>query len=189
MIRITRVPEEVARLLTPLKPSFSYRHYLVLCWLLVAHLVCFEKATLQARARHIPGHVAAWHLRRLLAAGRWPWAQVLEWLVSEALAAFPPPRDGVLYLVVDSTLKGKRSKQHPLAKKARLNEYAPYTFGLHVVMLLAQWNVYRVPLAFRLVKPKGSMGYQAENALVREMLQAVILPAWCKKVVVVADAA
>jgi Transposase DDE domain len=189
MIRMTRVPEEVTRLLAPLKPYFSYRHYLVFCWLLVAHLVCFGKATVQGLARYTPRHVAAWHLRRLLAAGRWPWARVLEWLVSETLAAFPPPRDGVLYLVVDSTLKGKRSKKNPLAKKGRLNEYAPFTFGLHVVILIAQWDVYRIPLAFRLVKPKGSPGYQSENALLREMLQEVILPAWCKKVVVVADAA
>jgi Transposase DDE domain len=189
MLRMTRLPEEVARLLAPLKPYFSYRHYLVFCWLLVAHLVCFEKATLQGLARYIPRHVAAWHLRRLVAAGRWQWARVLEWLVSQALAAFPPPCDGVLYLVADSTLKGKRTKKNPLAKKSRLNEYAPYTFGLHVVILMAQWDVYRVPLAFRLVKPKGSKGYQSENALFREMLQEVILPAWCKQVVVVADAA
>jgi Transposase DDE domain len=189
MIRMTRVPEEVTRLLAPLKPYFSYRHHLVFCWLLVAHLMCFGKATVQGLARYAPTHVAAWHLRRLLAAGRWPWARVLEWLVSETLAAFPPPKDGVLYLVVDSTLKGKRTKQNPLVKKSRLNEYAPYTFGLHVVILIAQWNVYRVPLAFRLVKPKASQDYQSENALFREMLQAVVLPAWCKQVVVVADAA
>jgi Transposase DDE domain len=189
MLRMTRLPEEVARLLAPLKPYFSYRHYLVFCWLLVAHLVCFEKATLQGLARYSPRHVAAWHLRRLVAAGRWQWARVLEWLVSQALAAFPPPCDGVLYLVADSTVKGKRTKKNPLAKKSRLNEYAPSTFGLHVVILMAQWEVYRVPLAFRLVKPKGSKGYQSENALFREMLQEVILPAWCKQVVVVADAA
>ena len=158
MIRMTRVPEEVTRLLAPLKPYFSYRHYLVFCWLLIANLMCFGKATVQGLARYKPTHVAAWHLRRLLAAGRWPWVRVLEWLVSETLAAFPPPKDGVLYLVVDSTLKGKRTEQNPLVKKSRLNEYAPYTFGLHVVILIAQWDVYRVPLAFRLVKPKGSPG-------------------------------
>src|SRR5213593_2304500 len=189
MIRLSRLPEEVARLLAPLKPYFSYRHSLVFCWLVVAHVSCFEKATLQALARYIPSHVAAWHLRRLLAAGRWQWTRALEWLVSQALAAFPPPRDGVLYLVVDSPLKGTRSNQNPLAKKARLNEYAPYSFGLQGVLLIAQWGVYRIPLAFRLLKPKGSTGYQSENALFREMLQAVVVPAWCKQVVVVADAA
>ena len=117
MIRMTRLPEEVTRLLAPLKPYFSYRHYLVFCWLLVAHLVCFGKATVQGLARYTPTHVAAWHLRRLLAAGRWQWEQVLHWLVSEALAAFPPPKDGVLYLVVDSTLKGKREQTKPAGQE------------------------------------------------------------------------
>jgi hypothetical protein len=189
MIRMTRLPEEVTRLLTPLKPYFSYRHYLVFCWLLVAHLVYFGKATVQGLARYTPTHIAAWHLRRLLAAGRWQSTRVLAWLVSEALAVFPPPKDGILYMVIDSTLKGKRGKKNPLAKKGRLNEYTPFTFGLHVVIVIAQWDVYRIPLAFRLVKPKESCTYQSENTLVREMLGQVILPAWCKQVVVVADAA
>ena len=189
MIRMTRLPEEVTRLLTPLKPSFSYRHYLVFCWLLVAHLVYFGKATVQGLGRYTPTHVAAWHLRRLLAAGRWQWTCVLEWLVSEALAAFPPPKAGVLDVVVDSTLKGKRGKKNPRVKKGRLNEYAPFTFGLPVVLVIAQWDVYRIPLAFRLVKTKESNEYQSETALFREMLQEVVLPAWGKKVVVVADAA
>ena len=69
MPRMTRLPAEVARLFAPLKPHFRHRHYLVLCWLVVAHLVCFEKATLQALARHSSARVAAWHLRRL-AGGR-----------------------------------------------------------------------------------------------------------------------
>jgi hypothetical protein len=33
------LPKEVACLFAPLKPHFRYRHYLVLCWLVVAHLV------------------------------------------------------------------------------------------------------------------------------------------------------
>jgi DDE superfamily endonuclease len=189
MIRMTRLPEEVARLLTPLKPYCSYRHYLVFCGLLVAHLMCFGKATVQGLARYTPTHVASWHLRRVVAAGRWQWEQGLLWLVSEALAAFPPPKDGVLYLVVDSTLKRKRGKKNPLAKKGRLNEYAPFTFGLHVVSVIAQWGGYRIPLAFRLVKPKAHPAYQSENALVREMFAHLRMPAWCKQVVVVADAA
>jgi DDE superfamily endonuclease len=189
MIRRTRLPEAVTRLLTPLKPYFSYRHYLVFCWLLVAQLVCFGKATVQGLARYTPTPVAAWHLRRLLAAGRWQWVQVQAWLVSEALAAFPPPQDGVLYLVVDSTLKGKRGKKNPWGKKGRLNEYAPCTFGLHVGIVSAQWDVYRIPLAFRLVKATARQDYQSENALGREMFAEVVLPAWCTQVIVVADAA
>src|ERR1700751_3009790 len=84
MPRMPRLPEEVARLFAPLKPHFRHRHYLVLCWLVVAHLMCFEKATLQALAHHSSTRVAAWHLRRLLAAGCWPgwwsrrWAHFLR---------------------------------------------------------------------------------------------------------------
>jgi hypothetical protein len=72
MPRMTRLPTAVARLFAPLKPHFRHRHYLILCWLVVAHLLCFEKATLQALAGHTSTRVAAWHLRRLLAAGCWP---------------------------------------------------------------------------------------------------------------------
>ncbi len=68
MPKMTRLPAEVARLFAPLKPHFRYRQYVGVCWMVVAHLVCFEKATLQALARHTPTRVAAWHLRRLLAA-------------------------------------------------------------------------------------------------------------------------
>jgi hypothetical protein len=72
-------------------------------------------------------------------------------LVSQALVAFPPPGDGVVYLVVDSTWKGKRSKKNPLVKKGRLNAHTPFTRGLQRVLLIAQWDVYRVPLDFRLI--------------------------------------
>jgi hypothetical protein len=128
-------------------------------------------------------------LRRLLACGRWPWEEVLYWLVTQALVAFPPPDDGVLYLVVDSTLKGKRTKKNPLVKKGRLNEHAPFTIGLHLVLLIAQWGVYRIPLDFRLVKPKTHQEYRSEPMVVRDMLEALVLPSWCKCVIVVADAA
>ena len=150
MFRMTRLPADVACFLAPLKRYFSYRHYLVFCWVLVARLTCFEKATLQALARQLPRHVAAWHVRRLLAAGRWPWQAVLTWLVQQALVKFPPPRDGVLYLVGDSTLKAKRAKRNPWVKKGRLSSYATYTWGLHLVLVLAQWENYRIPVGLPL---------------------------------------
>src|SRR5262249_58700303 len=98
---------------------------------------------------------------------------VLGWVVEQTLRAFPPSRDGVLYLVADSTLKGQRPQQNPWAKAWRRNESQPYTFGLQVVVLLAQWDVYRLPLAFRRVQRKGTKGSQSENALFRQMVQEV----------------
>ena len=57
------------------------------------------------------------------------------------------------------------------------------------MVLLAQWEVYRIPLAFRLVRRKGTPGYQSEQVLFRQMLNELVLPRWCTKVIVVADAA
>jgi hypothetical protein len=57
MIQVTRLPEEVKRFLEPLRARFSYRHFLVFCWLIAAHLVCFEKATCKALGRYTPKHV------------------------------------------------------------------------------------------------------------------------------------
>jgi DDE superfamily endonuclease len=189
MPRMRRLPAEVARLFAPLKPYFRYRHHLVLGWLVGAHLMCFEQATLQALARHTSSRVAAWPLHWLRAAGCWPWTVVLAWLVEQALEAFAPPSDGVRYLVVDSTLKGKRTQKNPWAKSWRLNQYRPDTFGLQAVVLLAQGEVDRLPLAFRLVRRKGTPGSPSEPVLFRQMLNELGVPRWCTTVIVVADAA
>jgi hypothetical protein len=56
----------------------------------------------------------------------------------------PSPEDGVCYLVVDSTVKDKTGLKHPLAKKGHLNEYAPYVFGLHLVVVMLHWWMLRL---------------------------------------------
>jgi hypothetical protein len=83
------------------------------------------------------------------------------------LQAFPPPEDGSLSLVRDRTLKGKRGLQHPVAQQTRLSQYHPSVFGFRLVLLMAPWKTYRLPV---------------DVALVRR-------PAWCQELVVTADAA
>jgi hypothetical protein len=189
MVRLTCLPKPVANWLHVLRPMFRHRHHLVFCWLLVCQAVYQEKATLTGLARLAPHHIAEWHLRRLLTAAYWNWRVLLWWFADQAIAALPPPGDGVCYLVVDSTLKGKTGQQHPLAKKARLNEYAPYIFGLHIVMVILQWGNYRIPVDFEIVRRKEDSRYRSENRLFRWMLVRFRRPAWAEMVVVVADAA
>jgi hypothetical protein len=102
---------------------------------------------------------------------------------------FSPPKAGGLYLGVDSPSKGERTKHKPLAKKARLTEYAPYPCGLQVAILTARWAVSRIPPACGLVKPAGSPGSQSGSARLRQLRQAVVRPAGRQQVVVVAAAA
>lgn len=61
-------------------------------------------------------------------------------MAATTLRTLPPPLDGVLDLIGDSTLKEKRGQQHPLGHTTRQSEHAPYTFGFEMVLLMASWD-------------------------------------------------
>jgi hypothetical protein len=177
---LTCLPQRVSQCLRVLGPCVRHRHQLVCSWLLVRHLVYGEWAHRKALARHGPRPLAYQHDRRLLGATYW---------CTKTLQAFPPPEDGLLSLVSDSTLKGKRGPKHPVAQKTRFSQYHPSVFGFRVMLLMAPWDVYRIPVDFALVRRTDDPAYQPEHALFRQMLQAFRRPAWCQKVIVTADAA
>ena len=189
MVRLTYLPKPVANWLHVLRPMCRHRHHLVFCWLLVCQAVYQEKATLTGLARLAPCHLAECHLRRFLTAAYWNWRLLLWWFADQAIAALPPPDDGVCYVVVDSTLKGKTGQQPPFAKKGRLNEYAAYIFGLQMVIVMLQWGNYRIPVDFEIIRRKEDPRYRSENRLLRWRLVRFRQPAWAKAVVVVAEAA
>jgi hypothetical protein len=186
---LTCLPRSVSECLRVLRPCFRHRHHLAFSWLLVLHLVYGERANLKALTRHGPAPLAYQQYRRLLCAAYGCTKTLLWWFADQALQAFPPPEDGMLYLVGDSTLKPKRGQQHPVAQKTRLSQHHPYVFGFRLVLLMAQWGVYRIPVDFGLLRRKDDPSYQTENALFRQMLQEFQPPAWCQEVIVVADAA
>lgn len=110
---------------------------------------------------------------------------MLDDVVAQTLPTLPPPADGVLYLIGDATLKGKRGPKYPLCRKARINEYGRYCFGFEMVLLVASWGKFRVPVAIACVDPKRK-GHA--NILFRQMLRRFKPPAWAKRVVVLGDA-
>jgi hypothetical protein len=189
MLYFRWLPKPVTNWLHVLRPMFHHRHHLVFSWLLVCQATYQEKATIKGLARLAPRHIAEWHLRRLLTATYWNWRVLLWWFVDQVIATLPPPEDGVCYLVVDSTIKDKTGSKHPLAKKGRLNEYAPYVFGLHVVVVMLQWGNYRIPVDVEIVRRKDHPQYRSDNALFRRMLVRFRRPHWAEMVVVVGDAA
>jgi Transposase DDE domain len=106
-------------------------------------------------------------------------------MAATTLRTLPPPLDGVRYLIGDRTLQAKRGQQHPLGHTARHREHDPYTCGCEMVRLMASWDRFRIPLALVPIDPQ-CRGHQ--NILFRQMLKAVVPPAWARRVVVVADA-
>jgi hypothetical protein len=134
-------------------------------------------------------YVREWRLRRLLNASYWSLQLLLTWFAHEAMATFPAPEDGVLYLIGDGSHKNKWGKGNPLVQSARKSKYDPVFLGIKFVVLMAAWDVYRIPVGFQVILPKGHPDYKKENLLFQEMVAAFDPPKWAKRVIVCGDCA
>lgn len=184
----TCIPRTVYQVLYPFKKHFrcaQAQHFLVFCWLLVALIRAPGKGTLKGLRPYLPSKLHYWTTVRMVRSGQWDAQAVLTDLAMTTLRSLPPPADGVLYLIGDSTLKAKRGRKHPLGHFIRHGEHDPYQFGFELVLLIASWERLRIPVAVGLIDPQ-CRGHQ--NRLFRQMLQDFVPPAWVQQVVVVADA-
>ena len=122
---------------------------------------------------------------RFIKAQVWDEQALLDLMVGDLLATLPAPTDGVLNLIFDTTRTEKTGQQQPLAYTTKTGNFEPYVFGHTVLLLVAQWGRFRVPLAVRVIDPKIK-GQQ--NILVRELLTQYVPPVWCQRVVIEAAA-
>jgi len=189
MIAVTYLPLFVTILFRGMPGVWKHRHRLVLCWLIVMQALFPGRKTLEELARWTPSSITAWRFRRVLKAAYWNIHLLLEWWVQEAFNALPPPQDGTLHLVGDGSVKPKRGTQHPVAQKGRKSAHQPGFGGVRFALLIATWDSYRFPVAFRLIRPKTHPEYRTENALFREMVGRFVPPSWAKRVIVEGDAA
>ena len=133
----------------------------------------------------MPKRLAYWAVLRFIKAKVWDEQALLDLMVDDLLATLPPPKDGVLNLIFDTTRTEKTGQKQPLAYTTKTGKFDPYVFGHTVLLLVAQWGQFRIPLAVRVINTKIK-GHQ--NILVRELLTRYVPPAWCQRVVVEADA-
>jgi hypothetical protein len=184
----TCIPSKVYQVLYPCKRHFrcaQAQHFVVFCWLLIAMIRDPGKGTLKGLGVYLPPTLRYWTTLRMVRSGQWDASAVITTLAATTLRTLPPPADGVLYLIGDSTLKEKRGRKHPLGRTTRHSEHDPYTFGFELVLLIASWGAVRVPLALGLIDPQ-CRGHQ--NILFRQMLTDFVPPTWARHIVVVADA-
>jgi hypothetical protein len=189
MIKVTYLPLFITLLFRGMPGMWKNRHRLMLCWLVVMHALFPGRKTLAELARWTPAQVSAWRWRRLLKASYWDIHLLIEWWFKEAMETLPAPEDGIVYLVGDGSDKSKRGKKNPLAQKGRKSQHKPWFFGIRFALLIVNWDTYRLPAAFRLIRPKSHPEYQKENELFREMVTQFSPPSWAKVVVVEGDAA
>ena len=189
MITITYLPLLVTLLLRGMPGIWQGRHRLILCWLVCLQALFPGHKTWAELARWPPASSTVWRFRRLLQASSWSIHVLVAWWAEEALHTLPPPKDGTLHLVGDGSEKPKRGIQNPLAQKGRKSEHHPWFFGMRFALLIANWDVYRLPVAFRLIRPKSHPEYRTENALFREMVSHFRPPNWAQRIIVEGDAA
>jgi hypothetical protein len=172
----TCIPRKVYQGLYPLTRHFGCaqaQHFLVFCWLLMALIRDPGKGTLKGLKPYLPPTLKYWTTVRLIRSGQWDVEAVVCDLATATLRALPPPADGVLYLIGDSTVKETRGRKHPLGRTRRHSEHDPYTFGFEVVLLIASWEHRRIPVALALIDPT-CRGHQ--NILFRQMLTDFVPP-------------
>ena len=106
-------------------------------------------------------------------------------MAKQVLRSLPPPADGKLYLIGDTTHKPKRGKQHPLGHVTRQSKSSPHVFGFAMVVLVASWNGFRIPIRMATLDPERK-GHQ--KILFRQMLRDFEAPSWVREIVVLGDA-
>src|SRR5438046_223756 len=121
----------------------------------------------------------------MVRSGQWDAEAAVCDMAMATLRVLPPPADGVLSLIGESTLKDKRGRKHPLGHTTRHRAHDPYAFGFELVLRIASWGRVRVPVALAPMDP-AMKGHQ--NILFRQMLKDCVPPVWVRQIVVVADA-
>jgi hypothetical protein len=186
-MRLRSIPQGVSHRLAPYRASFKCtqaQHFNIWCWLLVA-LIISTSGQIKALTRLMPHRLAYWTTLRLIRSKLWDEQALIELMVGDVLHTLPPPTDGTLHLIPDTTRKEKTGEKQPLAYTTKMGKFEPYLFGHSVVLLIAQWGGFRIPVAVRVMDPK-IRGHQ--NILARQMLRQFKPPAWCQMVIVEADA-
>jgi hypothetical protein len=79
--------------------------------------------------------------------------------------------------------------QKSLGPEGPQSEHQPWFFGMRFALLIATWDNYRLPGAFRLIRVKTQPEYQTEHAVFRAMVGRCVPPAWAKRGIVAGDAA
>ncbi|MBF0495313.1 MAG: transposase [Deltaproteobacteria bacterium] len=151
-------------------------------------IILFGPRTLTRLSQQGPSWLAEWHFRKLLSSGYWSLNILLTWFADKAIKAFPAPRDKVVYVAGDGSHKNKRGKKSPAVQKTRISDRKAYFFGIKFVVLCVCWDVYRIPVDFRIVLPKDHPNYKNEGELFREMLRLFRPPDWASRIIIVGDA-
>src|SRR5262245_3308809 len=169
-MRMRSIPQSVSNRIAPQCAAFKSapsQHFYIVCSLLVT-LIIASSGQVKTLTRYMPSRLAYWTTLRMVRAKVWNEQALLEAMVADIFYCLPPPKDGVLHLIFDTTRKEKTGEKQPLAFTTKMGKFDPYIFGHSVLLLIAQWGCFRIPLSVSVLDPKSR---EHENLLTRDMLQ------------------
>src|SRR5262249_45918251 len=121
----TCIPSKKYQVVYPLNRHFHCpppQPFLLFFWLVMALIRDPGKGTLKGLGAYLPPKLSYWTTLRMVRSGQWDAEAVVGQMATATLHTLPPPADGRLYLIGDSTLKDKRGRQHPLGHRTRHGE-------------------------------------------------------------------
>jgi hypothetical protein len=187
MIFLSYLPIFVRVIFEGMPGIWKSHHRLVFCWFVYMQALTPNKKTITELSRWSPARITEWRLRRLLYATYLNIDLLIAWFAQEAIKCFPPPDDKIVYVVGDGSHKDKRGKKNPVAQKGTKGKGKPFFWGIRFVLVALCWDVFRIPVAFRIILPKNHPEYKNENTLFREMLMDITLPEWAETAIVLGD--
>ncbi len=117
----------------------------------------------------------------MVRSGQWNAEIAVSRMAQDVLRFLLPPADRVIHLCAETTRKDKRGQKHPLEFVRRDGKHAPCTVGFDMVIMIASWERFCLPVAIAPIDP-DTKGHQ--NKLFGHMLATFELPAWVKEVIV-----
>jgi len=189
MEKISILPIFVTQIFKKMPIIFRDPHKRSLIWFVLLIAIGVGNYKISNMSQKASVYTKEWRFRRLLSAGYWSLRVILVWLVDEIVKDLPKPADATVYLIGDGSKKEKRSKKNPFMQKGKMRQGGAWFFGIRFCVLMMSWNNFRIPVDFEILHPKGHKIYRNENKLFRDMLERFIAPQWCKKVIVLCDAA
>jgi hypothetical protein len=113
-------------------------HCVICCWLVVAIIRAPGVGTLKGALPSVPAGLSYWALLRLVRSGPWDAQAVLRGRSTKVLRTLPPPADGRLSLIGDTTHKTQRGRQHPWGHVTRHSASSPSPFGFAMMGFIAR---------------------------------------------------
>ena len=168
VMRLTQLPDFVRTIFRGSESYFNYSHHLVFMWIVTLQTAYSSNSRLITLSRYSPSHITYSLLKKFISSAYWFTSHIWNFIILKIISKLPPPEDGILYIIADSTTKAKRGKNNPANKYKKKWKTDPFLFGLEIFFIILHWNSFRIPVWFKIIRKKDDPTYKNDLKLFSE---------------------